>query len=259
MRIARFTAENELHFGRVDGEPGEEILTVLAGDPFYTGIQPTRQTYAIDDVRLVSPIIPRSKIVGVARNWSGHAEELGNATPSTPQLFLKPNTAVAGPGDPITLPEASEEVSYEAELAVVIGRMAKSVPLERVPEVVFGYTAANDLTARDLQRTDLQWARAKGFDGACPLGPWIQTELNTEELSIRTWLDGDLVQDGTTADMVFSVPELVAAVSEAFTLLPGDVILTGTPDGVGLVRAGQEVEIEIEGIGGPLVNTFRDA
>ena len=142
---------------------------------------------------------------------------------------------------------------------MVIGRMAKSVPVERVPEVVFGYTAANDLTARDLQRTDLQWARAKGFDGACPLGPWIQTELNTEELSIRTWLDGDLVQDGTTADMVFSVPELVAAVSEAFTLLPGDVILTGTPDGVGLVRAGQEVEIEIEGIGGPLVNTFRDA
>lgn len=258
MRIARFTADNDLYFGRVDGEPGEETLTVLAGDPLYGGVQPTDRTYPLDEVRLVAPIIPRSKIVGVARNWADHASELGNETPASPQIFLKPNTSVTGPGDPVTLPEASEEISYEGELAVVIGRMCKSVPAERVPDVVFGYTVANDLTARDLQRTDLQWTRAKGFDGACPLGPWIQTELDTEDLRIRTWLDGDLVQDGTTADMVFGVTELVSFVSEAFTLLPGDVILTGTPAGVGLVRDGQEVEVDVEGIGS-LVNRMRRA
>lgn len=258
MRIARFTVENELHFGLVRGEPGEETLTVLAGDPMYTGITPTERTIPLEEVRLVAPIIPRSKVIGVARNWAEHAEELGNATPSSPQLFLKPNTSVTGPGDPVTLPEFSEEVSLEAELAVVIGRMAKSVPVERVPEVVFGYTCANDLTARDVQRTDLQWARAKGFDGACPLGPWIETELDTEDLRIRSWVDGEPQQDGTTQDMVFSVPELVSFVSEAFTLLPGDVILTGTPSGVALVREGQEAEVEVEGIGS-LTTRFRAA
>lgn len=256
MRIARFTVENELHFGQVQGDPGQETIAVLAGDPFYTGVQATQQTFSLEEVRLVAPIIPRSKIIGVARNWADHANELGNQTPTEPQIFLKPNTSVAGPGDPVTLPEASEEVSIEAELAVVIGRMCKSVPVERVPEVVFGYTCANDLTARDLQRTDLQWTRAKGFDGACPLGPWIETELETEDLSVKSWIDGEQKQDGTTADMVFGVAELVSRISEAFTLLPGDVILTGTPAGVDVVRDGQEVEVEIEGIG-TLVNRMR--
>lgn len=258
MRIARFTAENELHFGLVRGEPGEEVLTVLAGDPLYAGITPTEKTYPLEEVRLVAPVIPRSKVIGVARNWAGHAQELGNSVPSSPQLFLKPNTSVAGPGDPITLPEASEEICLEAELAVIIGRMAKSVPVQRVPEVIFGYTCANDLTARDLQAADLQWTRAKGFDGACPLGPWVETELDTEDLRIRSWVEGEQKQEGRTAEMVFGVSELISCVSEAFTLLPGDVILTGTPPGADLVSEGQEVEVEIEGIG-TLVNRMRRA
>lgn len=256
MRIARFTVEDQLHFGVVNGSEGEETLTVLAGDPFYMGVQPTEKTYKLEEVRLLSPIIPRSKVVGVARNWQDHAQELGNEAPTSPQYFLKPNTSIAGPGDPITLPEWSENVSFEGELAVVIGRIAKSVPVDRVPEIIFGYTVANDLTARDAQQTDLQWARAKGFDGACPLGPWIETELDTDDLEIKTWVDGDLKQDGTTADMIFSVAEVVSAISEGFTLLPGDVILTGTPAGVGRVDEDNEVEIEIEGIGS-LVNKMR--
>ena len=256
MRIARFTVHDTLHFGLVEGEPGEETITVLSGDPFYTGINPTDKRYPINDVRLLAPIIPRSKVIGVARNWRDHASELGYETPTTPQFFFKPNTSVIGPGDPIALPEWSDNVSFEGELAVVIGRIAKSVPLGRVPEVIYGFTVANDLTARDAQKTDIQWARAKGFDGACPLGPWIETDLDTDDLTIQTWVDGDLKQDGTTADMVFSVAELVAAASEYFTLLPGDVILTGTPAGVGRLSAGNEVEIEVEGIGS-LINTVR--
>ena len=256
MRIARFTVDDTLHFGLVEGEPGEETITVLSGDPFYTGINPTDKRYPLADVRLLAPIIPRSKVIGVARNWRDHASELGNETPTTPQFFFKPNTSVIGPGDPIALPEWSDNVSFEGELAVVIGRIAKSVLLDRVPEIIYGFTVANDLTARDAQKTDIQWARAKGFDGACPLGPWIETDLDTDDLAIQTWVDGDLKQDGTTADMVFSVAELVAAASEYFTLLPGDVILTGTPAGVGRLSAGNEVEIEVEGIGS-LINTVR--
>lgn len=256
MRIARFTVEDEMHYGLVEGAEGEETVTVLAGDPFYTGVQATEKSFPLDDVRLLSPIIPRSKVVGVARNWHDHAKELGNETPTSPQFFIKPNTSVVGPNDSVTLPDWSEAVSFEGELAVVIGRIAKAVPVERVHEIIFGYTVANDLTARDAQKTDLQWTRAKGFDGACPLGPWIETELDTDDLSIKTWVDGDVKQDGTTADMVFGVAEVVAAASEMFTLLPGDVILTGTPAGVGLVEDGNEIEIEVEGIGA-LVNTVR--
>ena len=259
MRIARFTHDNEIHFGTVHGEPGAETLRYLTGDPLYVGIQELERTVAVSEARLLAPVIPRSKIVCVGRNYAAHAKELGNELPPAPMLFFKPNTAVSGPGDPVTLPSWTEEVSYEAELAVVIGRMCKDVPVERVPEVVFGYTAANDLTARDAQRTDGQWARAKGFDGACPLGPWIETELDVEPaggLRITSRLDGETRQDGTTADMVFGVRELVAAASEMFTLLPGDVILTGTPGGVGTVQEGQRVEAEVEGIG-VLATVFR--
>ena len=249
MRIARFTADNEIHFGAVEGAPGAERVTALAGDPFYTGIHPTEQTHEVADVRLLAPVIPRSKIVCVGRNYADHAAELGNELPTSPMLFFKPNTSVAGPGDPVTLPSWTEEVSYEAELAVVIGRMCKDVPLERVPEVVFGYTCANDLTGRDVQKTDGQWARAKGFDGACPLGPWIETDLDTSALGVRSRVNGETKQDGSTGDMVFDVAHLVSYISQAFTLLPGDVILTGTPAGVGIVDEGDRLEVEVEGIG----------
>jgi 2-keto-4-pentenoate hydratase/2-oxohepta-3-ene-1,7-dioic acid hydratase in catechol pathway len=180
---------------------------------------------------------------------------MGGEAPAQPLMFLVPNTAVVGPGDPIVMPAGAQEISYEGELAVVIGRIAKDVPKERVKEVVYGYTCANDVTARDWQRGDGQWARAKGFDTSTPLGPWISTELDVSNLRIQSRLDGETRQDGTTADMIFDVETLVSYVSAAFTLLPGDVILTGTPAGVGLVEPGQRVDVEIEGIG-TLSNTF---
>ena len=245
MRIARFVHRDDFHYGVVQ----DETITLLANDPLYAGIVPTNETVKLADVRLVTPILPRSKVVGVGRNWQAHAEELGNTVPTSPLLFFKPNTAVVGPDQPVMLPDWTEEVSYEAELAIVIGRIAKDVPAERVNEVIFGYTVGNDLTARDVQRTEDQWARAKGFDGSCPLGPWIETDLDPDNLHIRSWVDGELRQDGNTQDMIFDVATLVSYISEAFTLLPGDVILTGTPAGVGRIDDGQTVDCEIEGIG----------
>jgi 2-keto-4-pentenoate hydratase/2-oxohepta-3-ene-1,7-dioic acid hydratase in catechol pathway len=249
MRIARFTTGDDPRYGIVEGDPGAEQIQVVAGDPLYSELKPTGETVALDAVRLLAPVIPRSKVVGIGRNYAEHARELGNELPTSPLMFLKPNTSVVGPDDPLVLPEFSEEVSYEGELAVVIGRICKDVPRERVSEVLLGYTCANDLTARDAQRTDGQWARAKGFDSSCPLGPFLVTDLDVDDLRVQTRVDGVTVQDGTTRDMVFDVPELVAYVSSAFTLLPGDVILTGTPAGVGLLTAGQRVEVEIDGIG----------
>jgi len=169
--------------------------------------------------------------------------------PSEPLTFLIPNTAVVGPGDPVVLPRQSTNVHYEGELAVVIGKIAKDVRVEDALDCVWGYTVADDVTARDLQKSDGQWARAKGFDTFCPLGPWVETELDVSDLRLVTRLDGEVVQDGTTADMLHQVADLIAYASAAFTLLPGDVILTGTPSGVGPVTAGQRVSVEIEGIG----------
>lgn len=249
MRIARFVVDSDPMYGVVEGEPGSETVTVINGDPFFHGVERTSVKHKLEDVRLLAPIIPRSKVIGVGRNYADHAAELGNEVPAQPLLFLKPNTAVIGPGDPIVLPEFSEQVSFEAELCVVIGRICKDVPEERVDDVVFGYTCGNDLTARDVQKTDLQWARAKGFDTSAPLGPWIETELDPEDLEITGRLNGDLRQEGNTKDMIRSVRELVSIVSQAFTLLPGDVIMTGTPAGVGLLNEGDRYEIEIEGIG----------
>jgi 2-keto-4-pentenoate hydratase/2-oxohepta-3-ene-1,7-dioic acid hydratase in catechol pathway len=249
MRIARFVVDNDPKFGVVEGPEGSEEVAVINGDPFYSGVQVTGVRHALADVRLLAPVIPRSKVVGIGRNYADHAAELGNEVPPAPLMFLKPNTSVIGPGDPILLPSFSDEISYEAELAVVIGRICKDVPLERVDDVVFGYTCANDLTARDAQRTDDQWARAKGFDTSCPIGPWIETELDPESLAVKGSLDGDLRQDGSTSQMIWGAKELVSYVSQAFTLLPGDIILTGTPAGVGLITEGQRYEVEIEGIG----------
>ena len=250
MRISRFTVENAIHYGVVQGEGEDQVVVPIAGDPFYNGIQPIEgASWKAQDVRLLAPVIPRSKIVCVGRNYADHAAEMGNELPTSPMLFFKPNTSVVGPGDPVTLPSWTERVSYEAELAVVIGRICKDVPAEKADEVIFGYTAANDLTARDAQETDGQWARAKGFDGSCPLGPWIETELDPSDLRIASRVDGQTKQDSSTAQMVFSVAEIIAYASAAFTLLPGDVILTGTPAGVGQVDEGDRIEVEVEGIG----------
>ncbi len=247
MRIARFTTGEDPVYGLVDGA-GEKIAEVT-GDPLYQRIELTGATHLVEDVRLLAPVIPRSKVIGIGRNYAEHAAEMGGEAPEEPLMFLVPNTAVIGPDDPIVLPTQSADVHYEGELAVVIGRMCKDVEPEDALGVVFGYTCADDVTARDLQRSDGQWARAKGFDTFCPLGPWVETDLDPAALGLLTRLDGEVVQDGTTADMVHGVAALVSHASKAFTLLPGDVILTGTPAGVGPMVAGQRVEVEIEGIG----------
>ena len=255
VRIARYTTGEDPSYGIVEGEPGREFIAQVQGDPLYQPLVLTGEQVALADARLLAPVIPRSKVIGIGRNYADHAKEMGGEPPAQPLMFLVPNTAVVGPGDPIVMPAGAEEISYEGELAIVIGRIAKDVPRERVEEVVYGYTCANDVTARDWQRGDGQWARAKGFDTSTPLGPWISTELDVSNLRIQTRLDGQTRQDGSTADMIFDVETLVSYVSAAFTLLPGDVILTGTPAGVGLVEAGQRVDVEIEGIG-TLSNTF---
>lgn len=253
MRIARYTTGDDPVYGLVDGD-GTKIAEV-SGDPLYQRIELTGRTTTVDEVRLLAPVIPRSKIIGIGRNYVDHAAEMGNEVPAEPMMFLVPNTAVVGPGDPVVIPPITKEVSFEGELAVIIGRMCKDIEPEEVKKVIFGYTIANDVTARDLQRGDGQWARAKGLDTFCPLGPWIETDLDPQSVDIVTTLDGEVAQDGHSSDMVHGVAELVSYASKAFTLLPGDVILTGTPAGVGRVVAGQRVEVEIAQIG-TLSNPF---
>ena len=245
MQIARFAHGDNPRYGIVDGDD----LVVLKSDPLFDSYETTGERVPLDGARLLSPVIPRSKVVAIGRNYADHVKELGNDLPTAPVVFLKPNTSVIGPDDPIVLPEWSQEVHYEAELAVVVGRLCKDVPAERVNDVIFGYTVANDVTARDIQRAEDQWTRAKGFDTSCPLGPWIETDVDVADLAVRSYVDGEQRQDGRTSQMIMSVPEIVAYASTIFTLLPGDVILTGTPAGIGQIDAGQRVEVEVEGIG----------
>jgi len=251
MRIARFTTGDDPRYALVDGPEGAERLVVITGDPIYTPVQPTGEEIPLSDdsVRLLAPVIPRSKVIGIGRNYAAHAAELGNDVPVNPLVFLKPNTSVIGPDDPIVLPPYSDEVHHEAELAVVIGKVVKDVPPDRALDYVFGYTVANDVTARDVQQSDGQWTRAKGFDSSCPLGPWIVTDLDVDDLAVTARVNGETRQDGRTSQLIFDVPFLVSYVSEIFTLLPGDVILTGTPAGVGPIVHRDVVEVEVEGIG----------
>ncbi|OIV37633.1 2-hydroxyhepta-2,4-diene-1,7-dioate isomerase [Mangrovactinospora gilvigrisea] len=256
MRIARFSKDGQISFGVVEHDPAKgsspdelaslTVAAVLRQDD--GSLKPTGTSHALGDVRLLPPVLP-SKIVAFGRNYAEHAAELGNEVPDVPVTFLKPSTSVVGPGDPVPYPSFSSEVHHEAELAVVIGRVCRDVPVERVPEVILGYTCANDLTARDAQRAEKQWARAKGFDGACPLGPWIENELDPADLAVTCTVNGEVRQSGRTSQMIRSVAEQIAFVSQAMTLLPGDVILTGTPAGVGPVQVGDEVAVTIEGIG----------
>ena len=255
MRIARFSHNDAIRFGIVD----EGELVVLAGDPMFAGYETTGERVPLADVALLAPVIPRSKVVCVGRNYRDHAAELGNDVPAAPMLFFKPNTSVIGPGDSIVLPPQSERVDFEGELAAVIGRIAKNVPAERALDHVFGYTIANDVTARDLQKSDGQWARAKGFDTFCPLGPAIETEFDLDGGAVvTTRVNGEIRQQAPISDMIFPLAEVIAYASAAFTLLPGDVILTGTPAGVGPFVAGDTVEVEITGLG-TLRNPARDA
>jgi 2-keto-4-pentenoate hydratase/2-oxohepta-3-ene-1,7-dioic acid hydratase in catechol pathway len=249
MRIARFTTGEEPRFGVLGTGDDEGVVAVLVGDPLYQGVEPTGERVALDDVRLLAPVIPRSKVVCVGRNYADHAEELGNELPEEPLLFLKPNTSVVGPGDPIGYPRQSQDVQFEGELAVVIRRICKDVPAERARDVVFGFTVGNDVTARDLQRKDVQFTRAKGFDSFCPLGPWVETDLDAGDLEVTTTLNGDVRQRGRTSQMIFDVPTLIAHITSVMTLLPGDVVLTGTPAGVGPMRPGDDVAVTVQGIG----------
>ena len=249
MRIARFTTGDEPGYGVVGGADGDEIIASLVGDPLYSGIELTGEQHSLAEVRLLAPVIPRSKVVGIGRNFAAHAAELGNVVPSEPLVFLKPNTSVVGPNDPIVYPAASSDVNFEGELAVVIGRICRDVPADKVADVIYGYTVCNDVTARDLQAKDNQWARAKGYDSFCPLGPWIETELDPADLMITTTVNGEVKQHDSSALMIHDVAACIAYISAFTTLLPGDVIATGTPAGVGPMLPGDEVSVTVDGIG----------
>ena len=246
MKIARFSSTGEdPRYGILD----ERDLVVLAGDPMYQGFETTGERVPLADAKLLAPVIPRSKVIGVGLNYAEHASEMDERAGDDPVVFLKPNTAVIGPEDPIRLPAGVGRVDHEGELAIVIGSLAKNVRREDFASVVLGYTIANDVTARDLQARDGQWTRAKGFDTFCPLGPAIETEIDPSDIRIETRVDGDLRQAGSTSEMVHDIPSLIEFVSSIWTLLPGDVILTGTPAGVGEIRDGEVVEVTISGIG----------
>ncbi|OLT10378.1 2-hydroxyhepta-2,4-diene-1,7-dioate isomerase [Actinomadura sp. CNU-125] len=244
MRIARFSTDEGMSFGVVE----ENTVAAVAAHPFgeltFTG-----QRFPLADVRLLAPILP-SKVIAIGKNYADHAAEMGGEAPAEPLIFAKPSTSVIGPGEAIAYPQKlSERVDYEGELALVIGRMCREVPASRAAEVILGYTCANDVTARDLQAKDGQWTRAKGFDTFCPLGPWIETEADPADLAISTSVNGKVRQSARTSQLMHDIPKLVEYVSQVMTLLPGDVILTGTPAGVGPLEVGDEVTVTVENVG----------
>ncbi len=281
MRIARFSHNGQVSYGRVlgadalpaqtqapgavgpangngagsgdagSGEPADQLIVAqLDGHPISEGeVKLTGAYFRLADVRLLPPIVP-TKVICIGKNYADHVEEMGGEKPAEPIIFLKPSTAVCGHGDPVLRPVGiSERVDYEGELAVVIGRLGRDVPAERAGEVIFGYTIANDVTARDLQARDGQWTRAKGFDSFCPLGPWIETELDPADLELTTKLNDEVRQHSRTSLLMHHIPALIAFVSQVMTLIPGDVLLTGTPGGIGPMDKGDEVSVTIEGIG----------
>jgi 2-keto-4-pentenoate hydratase/2-oxohepta-3-ene-1,7-dioic acid hydratase in catechol pathway len=266
VRIARFAKGGEVAYGVVGeaqadgsgaarpgaGTAGLSVVAELRGHPFSPGkggVQFTGATFPLDDVRLLAPVLP-SKVVAVGRNYADHAREMGGEPPAEPVLFLKPSTAVVGHGDQIAYPvKLTQRVDYEGELAVIIGRLCREVPAAQAGEVIFGYTCANDVTARDLQARDGQWTRAKGFDTFCPLGPWIETDADPADLQLTTEVNGEIRQQALTSQLLYDVPALVEYVSTVMTLLPGDVLLTGTPAGVGPLEDGDEVSVTIENVG----------
>ena len=254
MRIVRFSpaiADPSFDLGKepLFGVLAEDSIAVIAGDPLYSGVRPTGKIVPLSQVRLLAPVLPRSKVVCIGKNYADHAKEMGGEVPDEPIIFLKPNTSVIGPNDTIVWPGMSERVDFEGELAIVIGRICKDVPKERATDVIFGYTIGNDVTARDLQKKDGQWTRAKGFDTFCPLGPWIETDFVPGKQMITTTLNGEVKQSGRLSDMINDIPAIINFVTQVMTLLPGDVILTGTPAGIGPMPEKSTVTVAIEGLG----------
>jgi 2-keto-4-pentenoate hydratase/2-oxohepta-3-ene-1,7-dioic acid hydratase in catechol pathway len=245
MKIARFSHGGAIAFGIVDGKE----LVVLKGDPMFAGYDTTGERVALTDATLLAPVIPRSKVIGMGNAFHSSAEAKAAAEPREPMFFLKPNTAVVGPDDPIVLPPQSNDVVAEGELAIVIGRIAKNVSVDDAAGVIFGYTIANDVTANDLKERDGQWARAKSFDSFCPVGPVIETDFDAAGATIEGRANGKAFQSGSMELAVHSIAEIVSFVSSVFTLLPGDLILTGAPDRAGAIVAGDTVAIKIPGIG----------
>lgn len=243
MHIVRFSLKGRAKYGVLEGE----VIGGLRGSPFARLVL-DGTTYNRDDVKLLAPCTP-SKIICLGLNYRSHAEETGLPLPEVPLIFMKPSTAVIGPGDEIVLPHLSGRVDYEGELAVIIGRRAKAVPEDKAKEFVFGYTCLNDVSERHNQRDDGQWTRAKGYDTFAPLGPCIATGISPDDLKLETHLNGKLRQSSRTSDLIFNVPQIVSFISGVMTLLPGDVIATGTPSGIGRMSAGDEVKISIEQIG----------
>jgi len=252
MRVVRFTPQPDAGLG---SDPlfgileDDDQIAIISGDPIYHGIQKTAAKIELTKVRLLAPVIPRSKIVCVGKNYADHAAEMGSEVPAEPIIFLKPNTSVIGPGDTIVWPAMAPTIDYEAELAIVIGRVCKEVPKERVKDVIFGYTMANDVTTRELQKRDGQWTRAKSFDTFCPLGPWIETEFVPGTQRISLTVNGEVKQDATISQMIFGIEDIVHFVTQVMTLLPGDVIITGTPAGIGPLPEKSTVTVAIEGLG----------
>ena len=243
MKFGRFLFGEKVFWGRVE----RDEVAVLKVSPF-KGLIESGEVFGINEVKILPPVVP-TKIVGVGLNYKAHAEEMRKPLPEEPLIFLKPSTAVIGPGDNIFLPSISQRVDYEGELGVVIKKACKNVSPEEASDCIFGFTCFNDVTARDLQAKDVQYTRAKSFDTFAPLGPFVETDLDINEITIRTILNGDVRQNSPVTDMIFNPYRLVSFISSVMTLLPGDVIATGTPPGVGPLSSGDKISVEIEGIG----------
>ena len=245
MKLVRFRPKGKAPMW---GMWRESYVRVIVASPFEGMVVGTSEEYPLEEIELLAPTQP-TKIVAVGLNYRDHAEELGMELPEEPLIFLKPPSAVIGHGQAIVCPKASSQVEYEAELGVVIGQRAKEVPAEEAEKVILGYTCVNDVTARDLQKKDIQFTRSKSFDTFCPIGPWIETEVDPSDLAVRSFLNDEPRQDSRTSQLIHGVPELVSFISSIMTLEPGDLICTGTPKGVGQIRPGDQVSIEVEGIG----------
>jgi len=251
LRIVRYRYGNKRGYGLLD----KEEIRKIRGDVFGE-FQIGPRVEALGEAILLAPCEP-GKIVAVGLNYRDHAEEVGARIPETPLLFLKPSTAVIGPSEKILYPEMSSQVDYEGELGVVIGKVSRKISVESARSHIFGYVCFNDVTARDLQKKDRQWTRAKGFDTFAPIGPWITTGLDPCDLKIETFLNGDLKQSSNTKNLIFNCDELVSFISQVMTLMPGDIIATGTSSGIGPMKIGDRVGVVIEGIG-TLINTVAE-